>query len=91
MKKRNKLKKFFKKLDTSKIALIAIGLTVILFTVAVLYIFRETSSEPSTLIACFFTAMTGECGFMAWIKTNKNKYLGEDNKEKEANDGECNG
>ena len=34
-----------------------------------IYIF--TGGTPDTLIISFFTAFTGECGFMGWIKTVK--------------------
>lgn len=59
---------------TTKICLIIIAVFLIIFTAAILYIFRQTGCEPSTLITCVFTACTGELGFMAFIKNSKNKY-----------------
>lgn len=45
----------------------------ILFTVAVLYIFLRTGSEPATLIGCWFAFTTGELWMLASIKREKVK------------------
>lgn len=45
----------------------------VLFTAAVLYIFLQTSSEPTTLIGCWFAFTTGELWMLASIKKTKVK------------------
>ena len=43
----------------------------ILFTIAVLYIFLQTSSEPTALIAAWFGFTVGELWLLAGIKKKK--------------------
>lgn len=51
---------------------VALVLTLnILFTIAVLYIFWQTSSEPTALIGCFFAFTTGELWMLSSIKKTK--------------------
>ena len=45
--------------------------TLIVFTITMILIYIFTGGTPDTLIISFFTAFTGECGFMGWIKTVK--------------------
>lgn len=45
----------------------------VLFTAAVLYVFLKTSSEPVTLIGCWFAFTTGELWMLASIKKAKVK------------------
>lgn len=59
--------KFSKRVVTAMFAL------VILFTLAVLFIFYRTGSEPSTLIACVFAFVGVEGGALAWIRVTKEK------------------
>ena len=40
----------------------------VIFTAAVLYTFLKTSSEPMTLIGCWFAFTTGELWLLAKIK-----------------------
>ncbi len=50
------------------------------FASAVLYVFKETGSEPSTLIAAWFAFTTGELWLLKDIKKTKvKKRKGEDN------------
>jgi len=51
----------------------AVILLNILFTVAVLYVFLKTGSEPMTLIGCWFAFTTGELWMLAKIKREKIK------------------
>lgn len=51
----------------------------ILFTVAVLYIFMMTGSEPITLIGAWFAFTTGELWMLSSIKKSKVKKDGENN------------
>lgn len=57
--------------NITDICLVIIAILVIAFTVAVLYIFLTTGSEPTALVTCFFASMTGELGFCGWIYKTK--------------------
>ena len=41
-----------------------------------------TGGIPDTLCTCFFVAVTGECGFMGWIKTAKVRQQEQDIQKK---------
>lgn len=41
------------------------------FTAAVLYVFLRTSSEPTTLVGCWFAFTTGELWMLSSIKKKK--------------------
>lgn len=45
----------------------------IAFTVAILYVFMRTGSEPATLVACWFAFTTGELWALSSIKKYKIK------------------
>lgn len=63
-----------KKPKFSKIMVAFIVLLVMVFTIAVLYVFLEVGSEPMTLIGAFFTFATVELWSLASIKkTEVNK------------------
>ena len=47
--------------------------SLILFTIVVLVIFAITGNEPSTLVACFFSAFSLEGGLCAFIWRAKRK------------------
>lgn len=80
-----------KEKHVTNICLTVIAIVLIIFTSAVLFIFLKTGSEPDTLIVSFFSACTGELGFMALIKNSKHKYNvdddDEDREEKEEPEG----
>lgn len=59
------------KQKTMDFILVLIGITVLIFTVTMIWIYLMTGGIPDTLCTCFFVACTGECGFMGWIKTAK--------------------
>lgn len=62
--------------DFLKKVIITIGIFLFCFTIAVFTVFCVTGgSEPSTLIACVFTACLGECSICGLIKKNKNKEV----------------
>ena len=66
-----------KHLDTKRTMdkiLILIGITVLIFTIVMIWLYLITGAIPDTLCTCFFVACTGECGFMGWIKTAKTRY-----------------
>jgi len=62
-----------REVKTMDIILIIIGIALTLFTVEMIQIFKLTGTEPSTLEACVFAALGGECGVMGWIKTTKER------------------
>ena len=55
--------------------LIIIGVTCLLFTAVMIWVFVQYGSVPDTLITCVFATLGGECGVMGWIKTNKERSL----------------
>lgn len=62
-----------KKIKTMDVILVVIAVALLLFTVEMILLYRETGAIPDTLCACVFTALGGECGAMAWIKTTKER------------------
>lgn len=59
---------------TMDIILVIVGIAVLIFTIVMIWLYLITGGIPDTLVTCFFTACTGECGFMGWIKTAKTRY-----------------
>lgn len=59
---------------TMDLILALLGVSVLIFTVVMIWIYLITGGIPDTLCTCFFIACTGECGFMGWIKTAKTRY-----------------
>ena len=55
------------------IILIIVGISLLLFTTAMIKLFREYGAVPDTLITCVFATLGGECGIMGWIKTTKDR------------------
>jgi hydrogenase-4 membrane subunit HyfE len=62
-----------KKGQYSKFIVAAVIILNIIFTASVLYVFTKTGSEPSSLIAAWFTFTTGELFMLTSIKKNKVK------------------
>ena len=58
-------------MKTMDLILVIIGVLTIVFTITMIWLFYTRYAVPDTLITCFFAAVTGECGFMGWIKTSK--------------------
>lgn len=60
--------------DFLKKIIIAIGIFLLVFTIAVFVVFCITGgSEPSTLVTCVFAACLGECSICGLIKKKKEK------------------
>ena len=59
------------KTKTMDIILVLLYITVLIFTGLMYWTYMITGGIPDTLCTCFFIAVTGECGFMGWIKTAK--------------------
>lgn len=55
----------------SKIIVFWIITTNICFTIAVLWVFLRTGSEPTVLVGAWFAFTTGELWFLASIKKSK--------------------
>lgn len=62
------------KKKTMDFILIIVGISILIFTIAMIWIYLLTGGIPDTLCTCFFVACTGECGFMGWIKTAKTRF-----------------
>lgn len=63
-----------KEKKTMNTILVLIGITTLIFTLIMIWIYLITGGIPDTLCTCFFVACTGECGFMGWIKSAKVRY-----------------
>lgn len=61
------------KRKTMDVVLVIIAIFLLLFVVAMLWLFYHTGSIPDTLCTCVFAACGGECGIMGWIKTTKER------------------
>lgn len=57
----------------SKVIVISVILLNVLFTLGILYLFIKTGSEPSALIAAWFSFTTVELWSLAGIKKAKEK------------------
>jgi len=68
-------KKIQKSLKTMNVVLIVMGIFLLLFTICMIYLYKETGGIPDTLVTCVFAACTGELGVMGWIKSTKDKYI----------------
>jgi len=55
------------------IILIIVGVSLLVFTIEMIRIYREFGAIPDTLVTCVFAALAGECGIMGWIKTSKER------------------
>lgn len=61
------------RIGTMDVILVVVGVSLLAFTVAMIWIFREYGAIPDTLVTCVFAALGGECGVMGWIKTTKDR------------------
>lgn len=61
------------KIRTMDVILVIVAIALASFTREMIAIYRETGGIPDTLVACFFAALGGECGAMAWIKNTKER------------------
>lgn len=62
-----------KPVGTMNAILIIVGVSMLAFTVTMIWLFRSYMAVPDTLITCVFAVLGGECGIMGWIKTTKEK------------------
>lgn len=59
---------------TLDLILIVIAVFLLVFVVAMIWLYYRTGGIPDTLCSCVFAACGGECGVMGWIKTTKERY-----------------
>ena len=78
-KKPTKAEKKGKKGGFSKLIITLVVLMNIAFTVAVLYVFLQTASEPVALVGAWFAFTTGELWMLSSIKKEKVKKGDNDN------------
>lgn len=70
--------------DFLKKVIIAMGIFLLCFTIAVFAVFCFTGgSEPSTLIACVFAACLGEGSICGFLKKEKDKSKKEEKTKKQ--------
>lgn len=62
------------KIKTMDFILILLGISVVIFTVEMIHIFKTQYAVPDSLVTSFFLAVTGECGFMGLIKSMKIRH-----------------
>ena len=70
-------------MKTMDLILIIVGVFLLMFTETMTVTFIICGSIPDTLCTCVFAALGGECGVMGWIKTAKEKYKDDEDKNKE--------
>ena len=83
-----KIKNLLARLGTMNLILIILAISILLFVLKMIQLFALYGAVPDTLIIWFFTVIGGECGAMAWIRTNKEnnkmrKWQLEDQKHEE--------
>lgn len=71
--KRKKKEHIIDRIGTMNFILIIVGITLLVFTVVIINLFKMYGSIPDTLVQCVFAVLGGECGVMGWIKTTKEK------------------
>ena len=63
-----------KNIGTMNIVLVIIAVFLVIFVVALMWIYCKTGGIPDTLCTCVFAICGGECGVMGWIKTTKDRH-----------------
>lgn len=53
--------------------LVIVGVSLLVFTIVMIQLFKVYGTVPDTLITCVFATLGGECGIMGWIKTTKDR------------------
>lgn len=62
-----------KNVRTMDVILIVIAVFLLIFIIALLWLYYRTGAIPDTLCTCVFAICGGECGVMGWIKTTKER------------------
>ncbi len=56
-----------------KVMDLIVGVSLLVFTIVMIQLFKVYGTVPDTLITCVFATLGGECGIMGWIKTTKDR------------------
>lgn len=77
---------------TMDLILVIIGVSVVIFTSIMIFLYVLTGGIPDELCRCFFGVIGGECGAMAWIRTSKERnkdreWMKEDRDYEQGKDG----
>lgn len=68
-----KKKNIFERFGVMNFILLVIAVTLLVFVITMIELFRQYGTVPDTLIVSVFAVCGTECGAMSWIKTNKDK------------------
>lgn len=63
-----------KNIRTMDVVLVVVAVFLLIFVVAMMWMYYRTGGIPDTLVTCVFAVCGGECGVMGWIKTTKERY-----------------
>ena len=66
-------KNIFERFGVMNFILLVIAVTLLVFVITMIELFRQYGTVPDTLIVSVFAVCGTECGAMSWIKTNKDK------------------
>lgn len=68
-----KRKGIIERIGVMNLILVLIGAALLVFTLAMIDLFKKQYAIPDTLVTCVFATLGGECGVMGWIKTTKER------------------
>lgn len=68
-----KRKGIIERIGVMNLILVLIGAALLVFTLAMIDLFKTQYAIPDTLVTCVFATLGGECGVMGWIKTTKER------------------
>lgn len=66
-------KKERRNIKVMDLILVIVGVSLLVFTIVMIQLFKVYGTVPDTLITCVFATLGGECGIMGWIKTTKDR------------------
>lgn len=66
-------KKLFDKIGVMNLALVVVVVIFIWFTHEMIDLFKVYLAVPDTVVAGVYAVLGGECGFLGWIRTSKEK------------------
>ena len=66
-------KKERRNIKVMDLILLIVGVSLLVFTIVMIQLFKVYGTVPDTLITCVFATLGGECGIMGWIKTTKDR------------------
>lgn len=67
-------KNIFERIGVMNLALLFVAVSVVVFTVVMIDLFKTYGAIPDTLCVSVFGVLGGECGALAWIKNTKEKH-----------------